>query len=137
MGESSHSQRRGSRRGRGQMEGRGHTHQFIFVKKLDEGGGNECVKSLQERIDLRLDGSRHPQLCHQLDVFSLRHTHTSKHRLEVLLPRQLNLSSQHRFNPQSSRKTRSFQPSLFSDAVTPTGGPWYYTHNQITVIFRR
>lgn len=55
---------------------RTHTHQLIFVKKLDEGGGNERVKSLQERIDLRLDGSRHPQLRHQLDVFSLRHTHT-------------------------------------------------------------
>lgn len=55
---------------------RTNTHQFIFVKKLDEGGGNECVKSLQERVDLRLDGPCHPQLCHQLDVFSLRHTHT-------------------------------------------------------------
>lgn len=62
---------------------RTNTHQFIFVKKLDERGGNEGVKSLQEGIDLRLDGSRHPQLRHQLDVFSLEHTNLSKHWLKV------------------------------------------------------
>lgn len=53
---------------------RTNTHQFIFVEKLDERGGNERVKSLQEGVDLRLDGARHPQLRHQLDVFSLKHT---------------------------------------------------------------
>lgn len=35
-------------------------YQFIFVKKLNERRRNEGVESLQEGIDLRLDGSCHP-----------------------------------------------------------------------------
>lgn len=55
------------------------THQFVFIEKLDEWGGDESVESLQEGIYLRLYGSCHPQLCHQLYILGLRHreiTHT-------------------------------------------------------------
>lgn len=48
----------------GSKRQRSMTNQFIFVEKLDKRGRNEGVESLQEGIYLRLDGSRHPQLCH-------------------------------------------------------------------------
>lgn len=55
------------------------TNQFVFVKKLDERGRDEGVESVQKGIYLRLDGSRHPQLRHQLDILGLREDrHRSK-----------------------------------------------------------
>lgn len=68
-------ERRKSREGQGGL--RRTTNQFVFVEKLDERGRDEGVESVQEGVYLRLDGSRHPQLCHQLDILSLREdTHT-------------------------------------------------------------
>lgn len=64
--------------------GRRNTYQFIFVKKLDERRGDEGVESLQEGVYLRLDGSCHPQLRHQLDVLRLR-----KHSLPDQSPSQI------------------------------------------------
>lgn len=61
------------------------TNQFIFVEKLDERRRDEGVEALQEGIYLRLDGSSHPQLRHQLDILSLRedtHAHTHIHTLK-------------------------------------------------------
>ena len=46
-------------------------YQFIFVKELDERGGDIGVEPLQEGVYLGLDGACHPQLCHQLDVLGL------------------------------------------------------------------
>lgn len=54
------------------------TNQFIFIKELDEGGGNEGVEPVQESIYLGLDGSSHPQLCQQLDILCLREREESR-----------------------------------------------------------
>lgn len=47
------------------------TNQFIFIEELDERRWDEGVEPLQEGVYLRLDGSGHPQLSHQLDVLGL------------------------------------------------------------------
>lgn len=60
------------RRGKGEGRTSKDTNQFIFIKELDEGGGNEGVEPVQEGIYLGLDGSSHPQLCYQLDILRLR-----------------------------------------------------------------
>lgn len=59
-------------RGQRRTTKRKRTNQFVFVKKLDERGGDECVESLQEGVYLRLDGSCHSQLRYQLDILRLR-----------------------------------------------------------------
>lgn len=66
--------------------GRKTTDQFVFVEKLDKRGGDKGVESLQEGVYLGLDGSRHPQLRHQLDVLGLREdTHTHQSLQEIVM----------------------------------------------------
>lgn len=54
------------------------------------------MESLQESVYLRLDGSRHPQLRHQLDILCLRedtHTHTDQSPPEILMDKRKRQSS--------------------------------------------